>query len=61
MSTRLAKTIRKQIRKKNVEIKTQGLIEFIEYIKKLSLKKRFKFAMRIIFKRLKINENNISK
>ncbi len=50
MSTRQAKLIRKQIRKKNAEIKTQGLIEFIEFVNKRSFIKRFKFAMRIIFR-----------
>lgn len=56
MSTRHAKLIRKQIRKKNAEIKTQGLIEFIEFVQKKSLRKRLNFAVRIIFRRLKINE-----
>ena len=52
MSTRHAKLIRKQIRKKSSDIKIQGLQEFIDYTLGQSLWRRVVFAVRIVFKRL---------
>ena len=53
MSEKLSKNIRKQVNKKAAAIKKQGLQEWIDFIMKQSFKKRFVFAMRVIFKRLK--------
>jgi hypothetical protein len=53
MSEKLAKHIRKQVNKKAAEIKTQGVKDFLEFTTRQSLRKRFIFAIRVIFKKLK--------
>ena len=54
MSEKLSKHIRKQVQKKSNEIKVQGVKDFLEFTQRQSFKKRFVFALRVIFKRLKV-------
>lgn len=54
MSGKTAKLSRKIMRKEAQEIKIEALQEFLEYAAMQRLRRRVAFAVRIIFKRVKV-------
>jgi len=54
MSGKSTKRIARAVKKKSDEIKVQAMQEFIEYAQGRSLRQRVVFALRVIFKRMKV-------
>jgi len=54
MSSKKIKQFKRQLRKEIDNIKIEGLEQFIKYTASMSLKKRIVFALKIIFKALKL-------
>jgi hypothetical protein len=57
MSQKSAKKLRRAIRKEEDKIKIEGLDEFMAYASTQRLRGRIVFALRIVFKRVNINDN----
>jgi hypothetical protein len=57
MSGKSSKKLRRAIRKEKEKIKIEGLDEFMAYASSQRLRNRIVFALRIVFKRVNINDN----
>lgn len=54
MSGRVAKLSRRTMRKESAKIKIEGLEEFLVYASAQRLRRRLAFALRVIFKKVKV-------